>query len=396
MYGNFIHLPFLNKRKRYGNDMTRSVQFQIFALQSGQFADVLWAKPFQFCGSEGTHGSIQQRGGALIGVVQLLNIGQILQSQLKSKAIFVILQSNFLTGALIHTTANAALADDIIKILHVNIQFFHQREDFGVKSRVHYGKVVIRQLRYVPCAAAAYILKIRRKKDGLMPLLLNLQRYAQPYMKEMGEDHYIVATRGPLTIASHLLELTELLVAIKTEPDSAHALLRKTTDLCKLWLEAQLDNVKTAKGILVLDDPTGFLEEDDYLEFSHPYIKEIFSAFPEAIHIFHNDAVRTASYPHLEDMGVDLFNFTHTVDIGEAKKLLGPNVCMLGNVPPMALAKQSPEEVYTLTQDCISRYIEANNGSFRGLIVSPGGGMPMGATHENTRALIKAVKTFGL
>lgn len=233
-------------------------------------------------------------------------------------------------------------------------------------------------------------------KDGLMPLLLNLQRYAQPYMKEMGEDHYIVATRGPLTIASHLLELTELLVAIKTEPDSAHALLRKTTDLCKLWLEAQLDNVKTAKGILVLDDPTGFLEEDDYLEFSHPYIKEIFSAFPEAIHIFHNDAVRTASYPHLEDMGVDLFNFTHTVDIGEAKKLLGPNVCMLGNVPPMALAKQSPEEVYTLTQDCISRYIEANNGSFRGLIVSPGGGMPMGATHENTRALIKAVKTFGL
>jgi len=229
-------------------------------------------------------------------------------------------------------------------------------------------------------------------KDGLMPLLLNLQRNAQPHMQERGEDHYIVATRGPLTIASHLTELTEFLVAIKTEPDSAHALLRKTTDLCKHWLEAQLDNVKTAKGILVLDDATGFLDEEDYLEFSHPYMKEIFSAFPETIHIFHNDAVRTTSYPYLEDMGVDLFNFTHTVDIGEARKLLGKKVCMLGNVPPMALAKQTPGEVCDLTRNCITRYKEANNGDLHGLIVSLGGGMPMGATYENTRALIDAVK----
>ena len=232
------------------------------------------------------------------------------------------------------------------------------------------------------------------RKDGLMPLLLNLQRYAQPYMQEMGEDHYMVAARGPLTIASHLIELTELLVGIKTEPDAVHALLRKTTDLCKRWLEAQLDNVKTAKGILVLDDVTGFLAEEDYLEFSHPYIKEIFSAFPETVHAFHNDAVRTSSYPHLEDMGVDIFNFTHTIDIAEAKKLLGDKVCLLGNMPPMSLAKQTPEEVYKLTQDNISRYIEANNGDFHGLMVSPGGGMPMGAKYETTRALIAAVEDY--
>lgn len=227
------------------------------------------------------------------------------------------------------------------------------------------------------------------RKNGLMPILLNLQSYLQPRLQEMGEDFYIVATRGPLTIASHLMELTELLVGIKTEEDTVHKILKCTTQLCKNWLEAQMDNVKSVKGILVLDDVTGFLSEEDYLQFSYPYIKEIFKSFDDCLHLFHNDAVRTSSFTHLGDMGVDLFNFTHTVDIGEAKRLVGPKVCLLGNVPPMSLARETPEKVAELTANMISGYCAANGGDYHGLMVSPGGGMPMGATKENTDALLR-------
>lgn len=231
------------------------------------------------------------------------------------------------------------------------------------------------------------------KTDGLMPLLLNLQSYMQPRIRDLGEQIKIVSTRGPLTIASHLMEMTELLVGIKGEPDQIHKVLRVTTQLCKDWLSAQLEVVRDAEGILVLDDVTGFLNEEDFLEFSYPYIKSIYDAFPGTLHVFHNDAVRTCSYPFLTDMGVDVFNMTHTVNIGQIRKLTGDKLCLLGNIPPMSMVRETPETVAKLTVDMMNDY-KAANGSLKGLIVSAGGGASMGAKQEQINAMIQAAKTF--
>ncbi|MBQ2895476.1 MAG: hypothetical protein IJE26_02060, partial [Oscillospiraceae bacterium] len=228
------------------------------------------------------------------------------------------------------------------------------------------------------------------KKSGLMPLLLNLQRYMQPRIQELGEEIRIVSARGPLTIASHLVGLTELLVGVKTEDENVHRLLKITTQLCKDWLEAQLDNVKTAEGILVLDDVCGFLDDDDYQEFAHSYMKDIFSSFGETMHLFHNDTPNDFYIPHVEDLGVDIFNFTHKRNIGAVRQMIGDKVVLLGNVPPMSLAQKTADEVYAETSQVISDYVTANGGDFHGLLLSTGGGMPMGATRENTQSLIRA------
>ena len=228
------------------------------------------------------------------------------------------------------------------------------------------------------------------RKSGFMPILLNLQRYIQPRLDQIGEKINIVSTRGPLTIASHLFALSEMLLCAKIEPDALHKLLRITTELCKQWLTAQLENVKTAVGILVLDDVAGFFNKDDYEEFAHPYLKEIFSAFPECVRLFHNDTDNDICFPYIADMGVDVFNFTHGKDIGAARTLVGDAVTLLGNVPPMSLRNQEPDEVYALSSDVVSRYKAANGGSAKGLILSLGGGMPMGAKRENVEAIIRA------
>ena len=233
-------------------------------------------------------------------------------------------------------------------------------------------------------------------KNGLMPLLLSLQRYMLPRIRDIGDDMQIVSTRGPLTIASHLMELTELLAGIKTEEAAVHTLLKKTTQLCKNWLEAQLENVKTAKGILVLDDVCGFLNDEDFMEYAFPYLKDIFDTFGEQMHLFHNDTANDVCSSYLEELGVDVFNFTHKKDIAEVKKKVGRKVVLLGNVPPMSLVKESPETVKAQTESVIRSYMDANGGDFRGLLVSTGGGMPMGASYQNTRALIDAVKDFKL
>jgi uroporphyrinogen decarboxylase len=231
------------------------------------------------------------------------------------------------------------------------------------------------------------------RKDGLMPLLLNLQRYMKPRLEELGEQINIVSTRGPLTIASHLFTVTELLLCIKADPDTAHKLLKITTQLCKDWLSAQLESVGTAEGVLLLDDVTGFFGTDDYLEFAHPYLKEVFAAFPECIRLFHNDTSNNSSFPYMGDLGIDLFNHTHEKDIANVRTQVASNVTLLGNIPPMSLANETPDEVCKLAKNCVENYISAA-GSTKGLLLSIGGGVPMGAKGDCIEALIKVSKEY--
>jgi len=231
------------------------------------------------------------------------------------------------------------------------------------------------------------------QKDGLMPLLLNLQRYVIPRLENIGEQINIVSARGPLTIASHLVSVPELLMCAKADPDVAHKLLKKTTKLCIDWLSAQLENVASAGGILVLDDVTGFFGKEDYEEFAHPYFKEIFSAFPECLHLLHNDTDNDVFFPYMDDLNVDLLNFTHLKDIGLTRTQAGNKVTLLGNIPPMSLVLNTPDEVYSLAKDCVSRYV-AVNGSASKLILSVGGGVPMGAKGECIDAIVKAAGEY--
>ena len=57
------------------------------------------------------------------------------------------------------------------------------------------------------------------KTDGFMPFILNFYKNIEPKVNEIGEEIKIVAARGPLTIASHLMGVTEFLVGLKIDPE---------------------------------------------------------------------------------------------------------------------------------------------------------------------------------
>ncbi len=226
------------------------------------------------------------------------------------------------------------------------------------------------------------------RKDGLMPLILNGYKNIKDMAANMGESIKIVASRGPLTIASHLMGVTEFLVALKLYPDETHKLLKITTALVKDWLQAQAEVLPEAEGILVLDDIIGFLSEDDYLEFAHPYFKDIFSSFSNCVKLHHNDTDNPVYYKYLEELQVNIFNFTHKQKISDVRKLVGNKVCLLGNIPPLdVLANGTPEDVMKSTRECIRDY-----GMSNGLILSVGGGTSPGTPGENIRAMIEAAR----
>jgi len=228
------------------------------------------------------------------------------------------------------------------------------------------------------------------RRDGLMPVVLNYYKRVSEMAKAVGEEVKIIAARGPLNVAAHMMGVTELLLGYKVHPDEAHKLFRTLTSHVKNWLEAQMDAVGTCEGVLLLDDIIGFLSPADYMEFAHPYFKEIFDAFPLPVRMLHNDTDNPVSYPHIADMGANIFNFTHERTMSEVSKLVGDKVCLLGNIPPLhLLTRGTPEEVEAGSLACLQDY-----GRKSGVILSAGGGASPGMPGENLEAMIRAAKKF--
>jgi len=141
--------------------------------------------------------------------------------------------------------------------------------------------------------------------------------------------------------------------------------------------------------VLVLDDIAGFISAKDYLAFAHPYLKEVFDAFPGALKLFHNDTNNPVSYPHLSSLGVHVFNFTHEQPIAKVRALSGPDLCLMGNVPPLGvLAQGSPAAVRDHARACI-----AAHGPRPRLLLSAGGGVSPETPGENLAALLDATRS---
>lgn len=133
---------------------------------------------------------------------------------------------------------------------------------------------------------------------------------------------------------------------------------------------------------------------DDYLEFAHQYLKQIFDAFPGMLKLMHNDSESDVIYPHLKDLGIDLYQPTYTRPISEIREKIDSSITILGTLSPMALVNDTATKVREATGQMIKEYIRANGGSLKGLLVSTGGGAPMGAKKECILAMIQAVKEF--
>lgn len=229
-------------------------------------------------------------------------------------------------------------------------------------------------------------------RDGLMPLAIAQYRRIKQPLHDAGEKIRMVASRGPLNIASFLMSISGLCMAIKLEPAAVHRVLHNTTQLVKRWLLAQMEALDYVEGILVLDDICGFLSEADYAEFAEPYLAEIFRAFDVPVKMFHNDNFSNGyiTFPSMARLGINLFNFSHQAEMGRARRELGETVCIFGNLAPYdCLTQASPAQCAREA----TRILDAH-GAARGLILSGGGGASMGMPRENMLAVQRALQQW--
>jgi len=224
--------------------------------------------------------------------------------------------------------------------------------------------------------------------DGLLPFMLNRLKSARPRLEDMGHKIRFSVSRGPLNIAAFLMGTTEFLMALKTEPDKAHKLLRIITNLLHKWHQLQRDSFPTIDGIFILDDIVGFIGEGDFKEFGLPYFKQLF-ARNVAVKFFHNDAECAKSIGYYPDLGINLYNPGIFNTLAELRRMSANRLTILGNIPPRdVLAKGTPSEVRAAVEKLLSNTADRSK-----LMLSCAGGMPPGVSTGNIKAFIEAAET---
>ncbi len=173
-----------------------------------------------------------------------------------------------------------------------------------------------------------------------------------------------------------------------TRREEAHLMLRKLTDVIAQYLIAQIQ--AGADIVQIFDTWAGILTPEDFKEFSLDYIAEIVrlvkteTGNSTPIIVF----CKGANHSLLEQAatGCDVIGLDWTVDIAEAKAIIGDEVALQGNLDPTVL--------YT-SELIIEERVNAIADSMvvpKGHIFNLGHGITPEVDPENARAFVRAAK----
>jgi uroporphyrinogen decarboxylase len=228
------------------------------------------------------------------------------------------------------------------------------------------------------------------EQAGLMPLILRLYEIMEERLQAQGLGIRMVAARGPMTLASWLTGVTPLLMGVATDPAAVSRLLEMTTTTIIRWLQAQLDRLRQPEGILLLDDVVGMVSPHHYESLIQPHLRRIFDQFEGLIRIYHNDTPCPRLLESLVQANFDVFNFSHKMDMGQVKAVMGHRVALMGNVPPLDVGvRGTPADVAQWARNCLQK--GAPGG---GMILSFGGGVSGETPAGNIDALLKAAREW--
>jgi uroporphyrinogen decarboxylase len=185
--------------------------------------------------------------------------------------------------------------------------------------------------------------------DALHPMDLDkfgfIQEILQTLRREVGNEAAVLGFVGaPWTLAAYAIEgkSSKDYAIIKSmafsEPTVLHRFLSKLADAIAVYVRHQID--AGAQVVQMFDSWAGQLSPQDYETFALPYqqqvVRQVKATHPDTPMILYI----SGSAGLLERMalsGVDIISVDWTVDMAEARRRLGPDIGVQGNIDPCAL-----------------------------------------------------------
>ncbi|MEK6671995.1 MAG: uroporphyrinogen decarboxylase family protein [Nitrospirota bacterium] len=200
----------------------------------------------------------------------------------------------------------------------------------------------------------------------LATILEGTRRLRQIYA---GKVPIVAYVQAPLRHVSMLRGTEKVMTDVFKQKDNLRKLCEIATDSLIVYAEAQ---IKAGADIICLGDPVSsgaIISKKTWQEWGFPYTKRLVDTIKSKgvkamLHVCGNTTDRLES---LAATGADILSLDMAVDFGKAREILGPDVCLMGNVSTTTLATGTPDEVRAETKAVIMR--AGRNGR---LIISAG------------------------
>ena len=208
---------------------------------------------------------------------------------------------------------------------------------------------------------------------------------------------------SPFTLACYMLEggKSDNYLKIKhwlyQNPTYLHKLLNKLTTAVIDYLNAQI--LSGVDVVMIFDSWGGVLSEAAYQEFSLFYLQKILNGLIKE----HNgksipNIVFTKGggiwLPQIKNIHPTAIGLDWTIDLAQARDIIGPDVVLQGNIDPVILSVGNKDVIWHEVERILTNYAKANNGSLHGHIFNLGHGILPSAKIDNVMHLIDAVHTI--
>lgn len=199
---------------------------------------------------------------------------------------------------------------------------------------------------------------------------------------------------SPYTLATYIIEgetsrnFNQIKRWMYQSPDLLHTLLKKLTRTVSDYLRAQVR--AGVHAVQLFDTWAGMLAPDEYSEFALPYTRQIFqdlkrdAGFAGPVILYVNGGGTLLE--RMVESGADVIGLDWRIDIQDARRRVGKDVALQGNLDPCVLYA-SPEVIRQQVRKVLQRF---GNGS--GHIFNLGHGILPDTPVENARALVEAVQ----
>ncbi len=194
---------------------------------------------------------------------------------------------------------------------------------------------------------------------------------------------------APWTIFAYMVEgsgsktFSKAKKLLYTDPELSHQLLDKITNTTIAYLRRK--RAAGADILQVFDSWAGILSPAQYREFALPCLRKIRTALSDELLIFFARGA-THSWPALAEMGADVVGLDWNITAPDARKLLGADQAVQGNLDPCALYAQK-SEIQKLTLQMLKDF-----GGRQ--IANLGHGVYPDTPLENVRTFVEIVKSY--
>lgn len=197
---------------------------------------------------------------------------------------------------------------------------------------------------------------------------------------------------APFTILSYLVEggsskdFKKTKLMLNNEPELAHIILKKISDVTIAYLNMQVD--AGVNALQLFDSWANVLSWNDYKEFSHQYNKYIIENIKRTVPVISFSKGASVFAPLMIEAKPDVISIDWNADIKNVKQTLPEGIAIQGNLDPNVL--YANKDVITKK---ITELFERMRGE-PGFIFNLGHGIQPDMSFDHVKHAVEVIKAF--